>query len=108
MLAAQAGMGSCRLEHRASSGIAEQVKQLLATRLQVRADRVAAAGPDTPLLGEGIALDSVEAVALVCAVEEEFGIRIADEDLTADLFRTLGTFAEHVRRVSGAGATGPG
>ncbi|MDH3688933.1 MAG: acyl carrier protein [Gammaproteobacteria bacterium] len=53
---------------------------------------------DTPLLGKGVGLDSIEALALVTRIEEEFGIFFDDEELTVELFRTIGTLAEQVRR----------
>ena len=42
--------------------------------------------------GQGIGLDSVEALQLVARMEETFGLTIADEDLDAAYFRTVGTF----------------
>ena len=50
----------------------------------------------TGLLGEGIGLDSVEALQLVARMEEAFGLTIADEDLDAAHFRTVGTFARWI------------
>jgi acyl carrier protein len=51
---------------------------------------------DTPILGKGLGLDSVEALALVTEIESEFDIGIDDEELTVDLFRNIGTLAEFV------------
>ncbi len=52
---------------------------------------------DMPILGKGLGLDSIEAVALALDIEAEFGILIDDDDLTADLFEDLGTLADHVQ-----------
>lgn len=51
---------------------------------------------DTPILGNGLGLDSVEALALVTEIEAEFDIGIDDEELTVNLFRNIGTLAEFV------------
>ena len=51
---------------------------------------------DTSILGKGLGLDSVEALALVTEIEAEFDIGIDDEELTVDLFRNIGTLAEFV------------
>lgn len=40
--------------------------------------------PTTCLLGQQGVLDSVSAVALIVALEQEFGISIVDEDLTLE------------------------
>jgi acyl carrier protein len=48
------------------------------------------------LLGRGIGLDSIEVLALVSAIEAEFGLTIDDADLTVEHFRTLGTLVTFV------------
>jgi acyl carrier protein len=50
----------------------------------------------TGLLGQGIGLDSVEALQLVARMEEAFDMTIADEDLDAAHFRTIGTFTSFI------------
>lgn len=54
----------------------------------------------TGLLGEGIGLDSVEILKLVCAIEEEFGLTIDESELTAARFKTVGSLAAFVREKS--------
>lgn len=51
---------------------------------------------DTPILGRGVGLDSVEALTLVLAIEEEFNIVIDDKDLSKELFRTVRTLSRCV------------
>ena len=51
---------------------------------------------DTGLLGHGIGLDSIEILALVSAIEAEFGVTIADEDLKREHFATIGALARFV------------
>lgn len=56
-------------------------------------------GPDSssiPLLGRGIGLDSMETLSLVAALEKEFDIEVQDEDLTVDLFLSIGTLSDYV------------
>lgn len=50
----------------------------------------------TGLLGEGIGLDSVEILKLVCAIEEEFALTIDEGELTAVRFRTVGALAAFI------------
>lgn len=47
----------------------------------------------TGLLGEGIGLDSVEILKLVCAIEEEFDLTLDESELTAARFKTVGALA---------------
>lgn len=45
----------------------------------------------TPLLGGLPEFDSMAVVSLVTALEERFGIRVRDEDITAETFATVGS-----------------
>jgi serine O-acetyltransferase len=51
----------------------------------------------TGLLGEGIGLDSVEILKLVCAIEEEFELTIDESELTAARFKTVGSLAGFIQ-----------
>jgi serine O-acetyltransferase len=51
----------------------------------------------TGLLGEGIGLDSVEILKLVCAIEEEFGLTLDEGELTAARFKTVGSLAGFIQ-----------
>jgi acyl carrier protein len=72
------------------------IKRLLVEDLQADPGQIASAGADTPLLGRGIGLDSVEALRLGLGLENAFDIRIPDSDLTAELFASVGTLTEYV------------
>ena len=80
--------------------IEERIKALLAMRLQIPGDVLAASDAETSLLGRGIGLDSMEALTLANALESEFGIAIPDDDLTVELFATIGSVAEYLRRAT--------
>jgi acyl carrier protein len=84
------GAGMLRLE------IASRIKEILEKELGVSPTLLADSNPTTPLLGRGLGLDSVEATALVAALEEEFAISIPDADLTAALFENVGVLSEYV------------
>lgn len=48
---------------------------------------------DTALLGGISEFDSLAVVELITALEQRFGIRIEDDDVTAEAFATIGTLA---------------
>ncbi len=78
------------------SQIEDKIKQLLVSDLKVDPAVVADTNSTTQLLGRGIGLDSVETLALVVSLEEEFDISITDDELTVDLFESVGTLTDYV------------
>jgi len=75
--------------------VEERIRELLVSRLQV-APETLQGQDDPPLLGQGIGLDSVEAMVLATEVEAAFGIRFEDEEINSDLFQTLSALANRV------------
>lgn len=73
-----------------------EVKNLLARSLQLgpRADALTAA---SPLLGALPELDSMAVVAIITALEDHFGFTIADDEISAETFATLGSLTEFVK-----------
>lgn len=50
----------------------------------------------TPLLGTQPELDSMGVLALLFALEETFGIDVDGDEVTVDIFETLGTLTDFV------------
>lgn len=48
------------------------------------------------LFGEGLGLDSVDALELAIHIEEEFGVKIPDDPDSRRAFRSVATLAEYV------------
>ena len=84
------------MKHNRNIEIETQIKRLLVSELKVNPALLENTDPTMPLLGRGIGLDSVEAMALLVSLEEEFGLAIPDDDLTVDLFESLGTLANYI------------
>jgi acyl carrier protein len=73
----------------------DDVKAVLVSVLGIE-DRAATINADTPLLGSLPELDSMAVLELVAALEQQFGVTIDDDDVTAEVFETLGTLSELV------------
>jgi acyl carrier protein len=80
------------------SAIETTIKKILIDDLQVDAAMIENAAAETPLLGRGIGLDSVEALRLGLGLENAFEISIPDADLTVELFSSLGALTEYVQQ----------
>lgn len=73
----------------------DDVRDVVVTTLGV-ADRAAELTPSTELLGGFSEFDSMAVLELVVALEERFGISVDDDDISAEVFETLGTLTEFV------------
>lgn len=60
-----------------------------------RADQLT---PESPLMGSVPEFDSMAVVGVVAAIEEEFGVTIQDDELSAEIFATVGSLAQFVAR----------
>jgi len=53
---------------------------------------------DAPLFGEGLGLDSIDALELVVALEKTYGVFIPDSEVGKKVFRSVNTLAEFVKQ----------
>jgi acyl carrier protein len=79
---------------------ATELRQILAQL--TRTDVPLTAPDDTPLLREGLGLDSLGGALLLRQVHANFGVDAADEDLNLDCLATIGTLAAFIanRRIN--------
>jgi acyl carrier protein len=52
---------------------------------------------DAPLFGEGLGLDSIDALELVVALEKTYGVFIPDSEVGKKVFRSVNALAEFVK-----------
>jgi acyl carrier protein len=74
--------------------VTDQLRQILAGL--TRDAGMLAVAAQTPLLRDGIGLDSLRGTLLLKEVSRQFGVDVADEDLNFDAMATLGTLAAFV------------
>ncbi|GAA0952075.1 hypothetical protein Vau01_073890 [Virgisporangium aurantiacum] len=79
-----------------STDVTGEVKAVLVETLGVE-DRAATIDASTPLLGSLPELDSMAVLELVAALEQRFGITVDDDDVTAEVFETLGSLTVFVQ-----------
>ena len=53
-------------------------------------------GDATPLFGEGLGLDSIDALELVLEIERTFGVAIGDEQMGKQVLRSVDTIAHYI------------
>ncbi len=75
--------------------LASQVKGLIVRRLKLDID------PKTiedgaPLFGEGLGLDSIDALELVLGLEQEFHIKVEDEEVGVKAFASVDALCDFI------------
>lgn len=72
-----------------------EVKQLLIKQFRLRMEPQAIAD-SAPLFGEGLGLDSVDAIELVSAVERAYRVQIADEEESRRVLASVETLTDYL------------
>ncbi len=74
-----------------------KVKQLIIDRLQLEGMKPEDIDDAAPLFGEGLGLDSIDALELVIGIEKTFGVRIQDEEVGAKAFASVNALVDFMR-----------
>ncbi len=80
-----------------------QLKKLIIERLKLEEVSPEDIGTDDPLFGEGLGLDSIDALELVLGLEKEYGVIIPDAEVGEKVFQSVRTIAQYVVDNSGTG-----
>ena len=77
------------------TAVRDEVKQLLSSglRLDVAPAEIA---DDAPIFGEGLGLDSIDALELVVLVEDRFHVAIPDEDVGRRAFASVNALVDFI------------
>lgn len=81
--------------------IEQRVREFILTNFYVTDEAVLA--PDTSLIAEAI-VDSTGMLEVIAFLEEEFGLAIADAEMTPENLETIGRITAFVGRKTRAGA----
>ena len=87
-----------------------RIKQILVETLKLEGMAPEAIGDEMPLWGEGgLGLDSVDALELMVVLEQEYGVRIEDEEIGQETLANVLSLEALVERLrAGEGASGNG
>ena len=80
------------------SSLRADIKQLIVTKLHLEGMTPADIADDAPLFGEGLGLDSVDALELIVALEKRFGMRIQSHEVDRSVLSSVSALAEFVAR----------
>ncbi len=75
-----------------------QIKQTIVRALNLEIDPEEIGDSDV-LFGGEMGLNSMAMVELVVGIEDEFDLEISDEDLSAEVFKSVQTIEDYIRSV---------
>ncbi len=74
----------------------QRIKRALIEELDLRGKQESDIDDAAPLFGEGLGLDSLDALQLAMALEERFGVKVPEGDEGRVVFASVNSIAEHV------------
>ena len=74
----------------------EKLKQEVIQQLNLEDISPEDIDPDSPLFGEGLGLDSIDALELIVLLEKNYGIKIEDPKDGKKIFFSIRTMAEYI------------
>jgi acyl carrier protein len=72
------------------------LKRLIIEELDLRGHTDASIDDDAPLFGEGLGLDSLDALQLAVAIEEKFSVTIPDDERAKPIFASVTALTNYV------------
>ena len=72
------------------------LKRLIIGELDLRDRTVADIDDNGSLFGEGLGLDSLDALQLAVAVEEKFSVTIPEDERAKTIFASVAALADHI------------
>lgn len=90
------------------TAIRARLKRMIVESLNLEGHEPASIGDDDPLFGNGLGLDSVDALELVLALEKEYGMRIDAHEIDREVFSSVANLASFVEsQLAGGQPTRP-
>jgi acyl carrier protein len=83
------------------AALRSELKRLIVAELNLKGRDPESIADDGPLFGEGLGLDSLDALQLAMVIEEKLGVRIPEGDEARSIFRSVRTLGDHIAKVRG-------
>lgn len=79
------------------ASLKEELKQQIIEQLNLEDIETADIADDEPLFGDGLGLDSIDALELIVLLEKYHGIKLTDPEQGKSVFHSVNTIAEYIQ-----------
>lgn len=76
----------------------KELKEQIIERLNLEDVSVADISDDTPLFGEGLGLDSIDALELIVLLENDYGIELTNPEEGKEIFSTINSLSDYITK----------
>lgn len=73
-----------------------ELKEKLIENLNLEDIEVADMGDDESLFGDGLGLDSIDALELIVMLDKDYGIKLSDPKKGKEIFESINTMASYI------------
>ena len=82
--------------------VKSKLKEIIISELNLEGKAPGDIDDTAPLFGEGLGLDSLDALQLAMAVEENFGVQVPEGDEARPIFASVNSLVDHIVKTTAA------
>ena len=79
-----------------AADVRRELKELMVSELNLEGKKPQDIDDSGPLFGDGLGLDSLDALQLAMSIEERFGVRIPEGAEARPIFASVNAIVEHI------------
>ncbi|APG59507.1 phosphopantetheine-binding protein [Christiangramia salexigens] len=80
------------------SNLHTQLKESIIEQLNLEDMEVSEISNDEPLFGDGLGLDSIDALELIVLLEKDYGIKLADPQQGKEVFESINSMVDYIQK----------
>lgn len=80
----------------AADAVRHKLKELIVEELNLEGKSPDEIDDAAPLFGDGLGLDSLDALQLAVAIEESFGVRVPEGEEARPIFASVNALVQHI------------